>query len=259
MKKRILMVLLCLVLLVTTVSAAELPRIVDEAGLLTPGEEASLEARAAQLREDYGMDVVIVTVWSLNGRSPRDYADDYYDYNGYGCGSDHSGMLFLLALESRDWYISTCGRAIEVLTDYGIQRSADGVVPYLSAGKYAEGFGAWLDILPGFFESWQAGTPIDLPKVERGVDWVLSVLMSLLFGGVGILVMLAMHRTKKPQAGAGSYLDSGSFRLRSQRDLFLGSHVSKTRRSQNTGGGRGGSSTHRSSSGRRHGGGGGKF
>ena len=30
------------------------------------------------------MDVVIVTSNDLQGKTPRDYADDYYDYNGYG-------------------------------------------------------------------------------------------------------------------------------------------------------------------------------
>ena len=30
------------------------------------------------------MDAVIVTSNDLKGKTPRDYADDYYDYNGYG-------------------------------------------------------------------------------------------------------------------------------------------------------------------------------
>ncbi len=261
MKKRLLVLLLCLVLLAGTVRAAEAPRVVDEADILSAGEEARLESEILRLREAYGMDVVILTVWSLDGRSPRNYADDYYDYNGYGDGADDSGMLFLLALESRDWYISTYGRAVDVMTDYGVAQSAEAALPYLSDGDYADGFEAWLEVLPDYFESWQAGKPVDVPGVyeDEGINWLLCGLMGLFFGGVGVVVLLAMHRTKVPQAGAGSYL--GSFRLHNQKDLFLSSHVSKTRRSESTssGGSRGGSSTHRSSSGRSHGGGGGKF
>ena len=51
------------------------------------------------------MDLVVVTANTLGGKSPMEYADDYYDYNGY----TDDGALLLVSMEDRDWWISTKG------------------------------------------------------------------------------------------------------------------------------------------------------
>ena len=56
------------------------PKIMDEAGLLTEEERAELEERAQSIANAYGMDVVIVTNDSLDGKTATEYADDYFDY-----------------------------------------------------------------------------------------------------------------------------------------------------------------------------------
>ena len=93
---------------------SDTPLVVDNAGVLTPEQVDGLTQTASDLRDLYEMDVAIVVVTDLDGKSAQDYADDYYDYNGYGVGDDYSGMLLLIATESRDWWISTCGEAIYV-------------------------------------------------------------------------------------------------------------------------------------------------
>ena len=124
MQKRTISIILCLMLLsvlVLNVSAeSNLPMVTDSAGLLSGEERIELEEKAQDLRAEYDMDVVILTVDSLGGKSAQDYADDYYDDNGYGYGENYSGILFLLAMEEREWYISTCGDAIYAVTDYGV-------------------------------------------------------------------------------------------------------------------------------------------
>lgn len=62
----------------------QLPRLVDRADLLSELEEEELEARLDEISERQQADVVVVTVNSLDGKSAQDYADDFYDYNGYG-------------------------------------------------------------------------------------------------------------------------------------------------------------------------------
>ena len=72
--------------------------------------------------------------------------------------------------------------------------------------------------------------------------------------------MRACMNTKRPQRSAGSYLNDSSYHLRTNRDLFLYSNVTKTRiQQESSSSGGGGSSVHTSSSGSTHGGGGGKF
>lgn len=288
MKRKLNALLLCLMLLlvlplhVRASKTPSLPMVIDSADLISSGEESSLEEKAQSLRAAYEMDVVILTVDSLSGKSAQDYADDYYDDNGYGYGENYSGMLFLLAMEEREWYISTCGDAIYALTDYGIQQLGEEAVYYLSSGSYYEAFDAYLDALPFYLDAYQTGFPVDgyadysgdyyhgdreevvyfEPEHGGRVSIAISLVIGIIAAVVVILIMQYAMNTKRPKRSAGAYLRSGSYNLHICQDMFLYSRIRKVRRQQNnsSGGHRGGgSSTHRSSSGRSHGGGGGRF
>ncbi len=281
MKQKMLCLLLCLLLLSTlplTVLADEIPPlVVDNAGLMMQAEVEILRENALEMRRTYHMDIIILTVDNLGGKRPQDYADDFYDED-YGYGNNYSGILFLLSMEERDWYISTYGDGIYALTDYGIQATAAKALPYLSRGDYFGGFAAWQNALVPYLDAFQAGTPIDGYADDSGDYYhgdqeetiyyeedtspsiLLSLIIGLAAGGITIAVMRMGMNTKRPQHSAADYLKPGSYHLRTHQDLFLYSNVTKTARPKNTGSsGGGGSSVHRSSSGRRHGGGGGKF
>lgn len=266
-------------------SATTLPLIDDQADLLTSEQEDALDAKAAALRDTYGMDFVIVTNQSLGGKTPEVYADDYFDNNGYG----PDGALFLLSMEFRDWYISTCGNGIYALTDYGIQQLGELAVGYLADGAYYEAFDAYLDALIPYLNNFQTGAPMD-GYADQSMDFytgtqdkiihyqensrpsllsrfLRSLPFSMIWGLVAAAVVIAILRasmnTKRRQSAASAYMEDGSFHLLQHRDLFLYSNVNKVRRQQSSSSGShhsgGGSSVHRSSSGRSHGGGGGKF
>lgn len=280
MKRKLITVLICIFLLHSSVvfasASTSLPMVVDTAQLLTYDEISFLEDTAQGLRAEYEMDVVILTVDNLGERSIQDYADDYFDDNGYGYGESYNGVLFLLSMEEREWYISTCGDAVYAITDYGVQQLGDTAVGYLSAGRYYDGFLAYLNALEDYLIAYQAGNPVDgyadysenyyhgdrQETVYYGEDSSPNLLLSLIIGVIvaviTIGVMRASMNTKRKQHGASVYMQPGSYHLRTHQDLFLYSNVTKTRRQENKPSG-GGSSVHRSSGGRRHGGGGGKF
>lgn len=288
MTKKIICLLLCLCLLpvcmVQAVNVPELPRVVDEAGLLSSSEIESLSSAIDGIIEEYQMDVVILTVDSLRYKSAQDYADDYYDDNGYGAGSNYSGVLLLISMEDRDWWISTCGDAIYAITDYGIESLFSEMSFYLSVDMFYEAFRAYLDALPEYFRAYRNGNPIDgnigfydgpgsySPGTSEEVvyyhdsessiigNFFISLLIGLVAALITILIMRGSMNTKRAQHSAADYFKQGSFHLRVHRDLFLYSNVTKTARPKNNGSsGGGGSRTHSSSSGRSHGGGGGKF
>ena len=269
MKKKILSIFLCLLLVLPLANGASANdvKVIDDAGLFTAGEAAALERKAEALVDTYDMDVVILTVWSLDGKSAEAYADDYFDYNGYGIGTKHSGVLFLLSMEYRDWHMSTCGDAINALTDYGIEQVFSEMADDLSNGNYYDAFDTYLDTLPTYFDAYASGSPIDINDGPTVLDILWTIVKNLFFGAivalVVVLVMRGMMNTAKAQSGAASYLKDGTYDLHLQRDIFLYSQVTKRRKPENnsSSGGHsgGGSSTHTSSSGRSHGGGGGKF
>lgn len=282
MKRTILCLILSLTLLIPSsliCSASEsLPAIVDQAALLDSTQESALETKAQELRAQLELDIVILTVDSLNGYSAQDHADDFFDSNGYGYNGTDDGLLLLLAMEEREWYISTSGKAIYALTDYGIQELGELTVSSFANG-YDTGFDVFLSCLPEYFRAYEEGSPVDgwadysedyyhgdresvvYYEEEPSPNLILSLAVGLLVGGVALLIMRSTMNTKRRRNGACDYMKSGTYYLHTHRDLFLYSNVSKVRRQQNTSSGSrgGGSSVHRSSGGRSHGGGGGRF
>lgn len=286
MKRTSAIAICLLILLLSPLSvSASLPRVVDDAELLTDLEIADLEQQIEAIVNRYEMDIVIVTVDSLGNKSSEAFADDYYDSNGYGIGHDHSGVLLLLSMEYRDWAISTCGDTIYAITDYSVQNLFSGIAGYLSQDQYFLAFSAYLDALEPLLESYCNGSPVNgrpsdyegtgtyIPgtqdniihyEPQRDVSWYLkrvgiSLSIGLVSSVIALLIMRSQMNTAKAQHGAISYLMPGSYQVKLQRDIFLYSQLSKIRKSESTSSGGGGSSVHRSSSGRSHGGGHGKF
>lgn len=279
MTKKITVLLVCVLLvsaLILPVSAQTGAYVTDKAGLLLPEEIASLEEQAAALSADYGIDAVILTVDSLEGQSAQNYADDYYDNHGYR----DDGVLFLLAMGEREWYISTSGTVIYALTDYDVQQLGEAVVPCLAEEYWYTGFYTFLDSLAYYLDAYENGEPIDgyadysgdyyhgeqeeivYYEEEFSPSFLLSLISGAAVAAISIAVMRSSMNTKRAQRSACVYMKEGTWNLYQHRDLFLYSNVTKTRRQEsNSGGSRkgGGSSVHRSSGGRSHGGGGGKF
>jgi uncharacterized protein len=260
---------------------ASLPRVVDDAGLLTESEIDTLQARIQALVEEYQFDIVIVTQQSTEGKTPEAYADDFFDYGGYGWRNDGeeeitdgSGILFLLAMKDRDWHISTKGSGISYFYDSDIQQIGQDMLENLRAEEYAGAFDIFLDHtearLAAGSDTGETGGANAQPGASAsgigGLSAQRAVNVGVLLVGLGVSLILALvivgamkrkMNTARPQESAQAYVREGSFVLTAQSDQFIRSDVTKTRietSSSDSGG-----STHTSSSGSRHGGGGGKF
>ena len=243
MKRKIFAValVLCLLSALMLPVCAAAPHVVDQADL-------------SQISGRHGVDVVVVTVESIGGASPMEYADDYYDYNGYGA----DGILLLISMEDRDWWVSTTGFGITARTDAGLEYISDRFVPYLSDGEYAEGFRVFAELCDEFLTQARTGDPYDfynLPKgpFEFGINLVIALALGLITALISTGVMKAKLKSVRQQAKADDYMIKGSMRLTQSRDIFLYTHLDRREKPKE------GSSTHTSSSGSTHGGGGGKF
>lgn len=244
MKKKVSSVFLLFVLVFAMVLPvqAKSSLVLDYANLMTSEEKATLESQAQALGSTYALDVVLLTVPSLMGNSAQDFADDFYDNNGYG----QDGILFLLDMGSRQWHISTSGTAVDMLSDRDLMEIEERVIPSFSEGRFYTGFSRFLTILPNYLAV----------ESNSGINVFSSLLIGAAISGIAILIMRSTMNTKKPQRSAVSYETDGSYHLRTHQDLFLYSNISKRPRPQNNSSG---SSVHRSSSGRSHGGRGGRF
>ncbi len=251
--------------LLSDTASAEGHYMVDSAELLSADEAAELEAKLQEISERQGMDVVAVTVSSLDGKSPMAFADDFYDYNGYGQGADKDGVLLLISVEARDWWISTTGYGITAFTDEGISFIGDEIVKYLKNDNWYKGINAYAENADKFITEAKDGTPYDIGHMPRSshslAENLKGILIALAVGAViAFIYGSKVKKDYKPvrfKSNASDYLVGGSLQLTGQYDNFVTSHVTQTRIERDSGSG--GSSTHSGSSGTSHGGGGGKF
>lgn len=170
MKRKLfaLMMILCLLTMQVLIVHAANVYLVDEANLLTTTEAASLEKELEEISNRQGVDVVVVTMNSTNGQDVMDVADDYYDYGGYR----DDGILLLISMEERDWWISTAGYGITAVTDARLEYMADSFLPYLSDGEYAQAFREYARLCDEFITTAKNGEPAkkhkhDLSRVPQ--------------------------------------------------------------------------------------------
>jgi uncharacterized protein len=264
--KKFLWILLAVLLVMgmtVTAAAADMPLLFDGADLLEDWEEADLLALLERVSDEGGMDVVVVTVDSTEGASPRDFADDYYDQNGFGQGPDRDGLVLLVSMEERDWWISTCGEAIYAFTDTGIDYISEQFLPFLSDGYYALAFEEYANRCGDYIRQAKTGQPYDVGNLPQepfapGAALFLSFIVAFVIALIYVCILRLQLRSVKKQTAASVYVRPGSLNVTHARDIFLYRTVSKTAR-ETSSGSSGGSSTHRSASGVSHGGRGGKF
>lgn len=245
------------------VSAEEvLPRVVDWADLLSDSEEARLMEKLDEISERQQLDVVVVTVESLEGATAESYADDFFDYNGYGYGDEYDGVLLLVSIGEREWHISTCGYGITAFTDYGLERMEDMFLPYLSDDDYVRAFEVFAELCDDYITKAKAGEPYDVynaPKEPFPLVTTLFIafIIAFIISVIVTAIMKSGLNSVKSQDAADSYVKRDSLCITQAGDLFLYKNVERHRRQSSSS--HGGSSTHRSSSGRSHGGRGGRF
>ena len=133
-------------------------------------------------------------------------------------------------------------------------------MPSLSDGDYAGAFEIYADHCDEFITQAKTGDPYDthnLPKepFDFLMNLVICFVIGLVIAAIATAIMKGQLKSVRSQAGASSYVKSGSLNVTHRQDLFLYRDVKRTAKPKDSGG----SSTHTSSSGRSHGGGGGKF
>lgn len=247
MKKMCLILLLTIFWAVTPIcsvyAAIEVnQKVHDSADLFSQEEETALQKAAEALSRKLKMDMVIVTVNDTKGKKAQTYADDFYDYNGFGIGEKKDGALLLIDMDNREIYISTCGSAISYLTDARIEKILDKLYLLITDKQYAKAAEAFLKQVGSF----------------AFMKIIIFISISAVLGIITIIIMACSNKGKK-STNEYTYLNHNDFDILEQYDKYVRTTVTKVRIDTSSGSGGSGSSVHTSSSGRTHGGGGRKF
>ena len=269
MKRKIITIIVSLILCMTlALPAAAMdgeehpPRLVDEAELLTDDEESSLADKLDAVSDKWQCDVTIVTVDSLGSKTATEFADDYFDYNGYGYGDNDDGIMLVISMESRDWAITTHAFGIEAFTDAGQEYIMNKVIPPLGNESYSSAFSIFADQCDVFLEKARAGEPYDshnLPKESHAKLYILWIIPCLIAGAILAFVLTIKEKKSlksvMKKAGAREYI--GKVEINEKHDKFLYRNLDKVLIHDDDDDS--GSSTHVSSSGETHRGSSGKF
>ena len=301
--KRILSVALSILLLLCCtigVFAAELnnpdiPRVVDNADVLTAAEEEILEDLAKQIFDKYGMDFVVYTDVDARGKNVEAGAEDFYDENGYGSSDDFSGSILYICFDPdvRSWYTSACGKSMDYFDNDSVNIIDDAMEPYMLEGDFARAIMVHADYVDELYEKGSLHSEEDHKvydgeggyreykeqpvkgDIVSGVKEVFPVtlgfalVIGLMAGLVGRKKALASMHTVANASRADAYDVPGGFKLTRAENIFLTMSIHRVPKAQpqnnnNSGSGgihSGGSSfhaSHMSSGGHMHSGGGGR-
>lgn len=256
-----------------------LPLVVDDAALLTEYERQTLSLALEDAADEISAEIAIVTVTDTYGKSAMDYADDFYDENGYGYGDGDDGVLLLVNMGAREWWITTHGTCETVLSDNVLYTIENAFIDDLSSANYYDALFTFAERCYDYIDAanngiiletespydydygYDYGTEDDTPSSP--LDFILpSIVAGFIVSFIMVSVMKSGMKTVSSQISASSYLVDNSLRLSSSSDNYLYSNVTRTPRQTSSHGGgtsRSSGGSHRSSSGRSHGGRGGRF
>ncbi|MDR0815496.1 MAG: TPM domain-containing protein [Bacteroidales bacterium] len=254
--KKILVFLLFLPIL----AFSQEKQVFDNAGILSADEIAALQARIAAVKSAYDFNIVIVTETNIGDAEPMDYADDFFDYNGFQ--NETGGALLLQVTETRDWHISTFGKGKlggeTIFNTYALEKTGENIVGYLKKDNPAGAYNAFMDDVEKYLQLATDGK--HLSSFSNSITlfiiggWVLAFLIAL---GI-VTVWKHQLNTARGDKQARAYIVAGSLQFNESADRFLYSTISMTAKPKESSSSSGGGS-HTSSSGSSHGGSGGKY
>ena len=230
----ILVLSMGMILPVMNVKASELPRLTDEADILTDAEEAEVLAKLDEISERQEFDVVIATVNDYEQSDVKNAAYDYYDYNGFGYGENNDGILLYLSMGERELNISGTGYGIEAFTDFGREQMLEQIKPELGEDDFYNAFLEFADIADTYITEAKAGTPYDVdhPAYEEEMDLTTILMM---FGGfvlVGAIIAKIIVKSAEGQlksvrcaASAHDYMRKGSLRMYNSVHYLVDSRI----------------------------------
>lgn len=221
--------------ILATPKVDETEKIYDFANLLSNEEEKQLYDSISLYIEEYSMDMVIVTIDSNNKNSAKEYADDFYDYNYFGKGDTHDGIVLLIDMDNREIRFSTTGKAILIYDDARVDKVLDSVYYYVSIQDYYNAAKAFISTATNYAKQGKASSNKDYlidnrgeyvysPKFPIGKIMVVSSAGTIIF----LLIASAKHKVVKKATHANEYFVSNSLKLDVKEDKFMNTNTTKT-------------------------------
>ena len=172
-----------------------------------------METTAAQLAERYGCGVYVIIVddyTDYTNGSTRDFAKETYINYDLGVGEDKNGILLVLSISDRDYYLLTKGDiANAAFTDYGQEQLTQ---EFLDDFRYDNWFAGFRDYMSTAGQYLEESDGANILMIV-GIPCLISLAVCGIFA--------AQMKTARRQTGARGYISHGGVDMRVTQDQFL--------------------------------------
>lgn len=209
MKSKIIRIMIGAIIgsfLMTMAFAHEFPEPVgyvnDFADVLTVGEERSLEAILKNYEEKSTIEIVIVTITSLDGPSIEEYTNLLAEKWGVGKETKNNGLVILNSIGDRKWRIEIGYGLKEYMTDEYSRNIGDNyLTPNLKKGKY---FDAYKQTVEQIIKRFGNLTEDDVQRMkdEDGSD---TLLIWIIIIAVVIIIIIGIVDVRYNGGALGGY------------------------------------------------------
>lgn len=210
--------------------------VVDAANILTPDEEAQVEAQTRNIYDTTHHHIVVLTMPTLDGADVQDYVHNAFQFYKLGNRQRNDGVLLLISMKDPRRLQIEVGRGLEgVLTDAVSPQITDRMVPLMKGGDY---FGAVTqgvqdiagviqqeEVTPQQLVATQGNTPTALERADSQDAFMNVLLVLAILGGIAGAFYLFIIRPKRVKAEAlrkriqTLLKEADDYRYRGHRDL----------------------------------------
>ncbi|QQS31185.1 MAG: TPM domain-containing protein [Sphingobacteriales bacterium] len=180
------------------------PRLVNDlANVLPDDQEAALEKKLVAYDDSTSTQIAVVTVQSLGGDAPYNFAQEILSKWGVGQAGKNNGVVILVAPNERQTFITTGYGLESELTDARCKRIIETeMIPSFRNGNYYEGIDkattAIIGILSGLF------VPDDSAENKNADIWI-AVAIFLIY----MFIMIMISYINRNRRGGGGRTFSG--------------------------------------------------
>lgn len=200
----------------------------DSANLLQNSQDEKLNSLLAKFSSKYNIDIVVLTINGLNGKSDKQYLEDYVDsVLDKGIYSENL-VILQFDVDSRYCTIQAYGSCEQTIDDDNIEYILDVVAPQLSDHNY---YGAFSDFAEGVSHYYNNRNYEFGQKPIYLKTW-FQVIASFSIAGL-VVGSMAYHSQGRNTVNNHTYLDEKNSGVVARRDIYLKTTLTKVKKPSN--------------------------
>lgn len=247
--------------IINTPSIDSSEKIYDFADIFTEKEEQELYNETKSFIDNTTLDLAIVTIDYNPKESTKEYADDFYDYNDFNL----NGLVYVIDMYNREFYISTSGIALLYYDNIRIENTLTSMDNSMYNARYKESATIMINHLSSYYEQGYSSNSnkytIDNGVVVYKTPYLILIIISLVVATITTLILAKRNKPVKLSKDSNLYLSKNNIKITNTQTNYINSHTTSVYipPSNSSGGSSSGGGFRTGSSGISHGGGGHRF